>query len=113
MQLSELQQHIDECLNGLRSLYSEKWIDLLRWMLRVEEVHRPNSLQLQIGIDNSFRYYDDEYLDFPTFATNIKDNLQLSIKSGLMSVHVTLTSVDTAPCMVTIETTKQNPSQRA
>lgn len=111
MQLDGLQRHIDELLDGLRKQYSEKWIDLLRWMLRVEEKHRPDFLQLQMHLNHPF-LYDDEYLDISASVIDLKEPLQFFIRSGLSSVRVSSQQVDEVPCMVTIRAPALNSNQR-
>jgi len=52
-----LQQYIDDELDRI-DRYSKSWVDLLRTMLRVEEAHRPDFMQLMTPI----LYADDEEL---------------------------------------------------
>lgn len=98
----DLQRHTDECLIGLRSRYSPEWINMLGFMLKVEENDRL-ALDLQIRLNDTFRFDDDE----PN-AGEMKqeDPLKLEIKSGKLIVSP---QDEKIPCMVTITGGEQHP----
>ena len=106
-QFANLQQFIDDELDRI-DRYSKSWVDLLRSMLRVEEAHRPDFMQLKTPI----LYADDEELPQVLGGEEIQSPLQLSAKCGYNHVRVSEREVDTVPCMITITACSQPSGQR-
>ena len=100
--LQNLQQLIDTTLDELTQRdsepYSERWVGVLRRMLRVEEDNRPDFKLLQ-----SSPSYDDEYLQASPGRSLLGDPLCVSLKCGLDGVRVSPHNADEAACVLTIQ----------
>ena len=106
-ELPELQKFIDSELNKLTSRYSERWVNKLRLMLRVEEDQRPDFITLKEP------YADDEYLGPLQCEEEVKNPLTLTVRCGLNQVRVSRTQVDEVPCMISLEGIAQDPNVRS
>ena len=107
-ELPELQNFIDTQLDLLTRRYSEKWVNLLRLMLRVEECQRPDFHTLKIPS----LYADDEYLPQAVREDEIPPPLELTAKCGNSYVRVSHSQVDEVPCMITLKALTQDPNMR-
>lgn len=107
-----LQQSIEAILDGLRSYYSEEWVDLLRLMLSVEEGSRPDFLQLRTHLDAMLLHDDDECLDSYEGASDIQMPVTFVIKSGRNNVRVSPLHTDTVPCIVKVKAAELNQNNR-
>lgn len=103
-ELSVLKQFIGEELGKLASKYSEKWVDLLRWMLRMDENQRPD-----FSILNSPPLYaDDEYLPSPPGEGEIEDLLSLTVRCGRSYIRMSQDQVDEVPCIISMKVKELN-----
>ena len=102
-ELPNLQQNLDTELNRLRPRYSEKWVELLRCMLKVEEDSRPDFLGLQARQQVATLIADDEYVEPLQGGVEMQEGLQLTIKSGLPQVRVSAQESDEVPCLITLQ----------
>lgn len=101
-ELPELQQNVDIELNKLTK-YSQKWVELLRCMLRTEEDSRPDFLGLQARGQVTALIADDDYLEPLQEGVDLQDELHLSLKSGLSQVRVSAQEADEVPVLVSLQ----------
>ena len=102
-ELPNLQQNVDTELNRQMPKYSQKWVELLRCMLRTEEDNRPDFLGLQARAQVTTLIADDEYLEPLQGGVDTQEELQLTIKSGLSQVRVSAQEADEVPCVVSLQ----------
>lgn len=101
-ELPNLQQNLDQQFRELKSQYSDRWVELLRCMLRVEEDIRPDFLELQAQQQSADFIADDEYLEVLEGGAETQEAVELTVKGGLSQVRVSLQETDEVPCLVSI-----------
>jgi len=99
--LKNLQTNIDTQLHTI-TRYSSRWVEVLEWMLKVEEVQRPDFLQLWQTWHFPQPYADDQYMPETPVPEASGDQLQVLLKCGLQQVRVSMGKYEEVPCMLSL-----------
>ena len=116
---------IPECFNNLKALqtniqtklatitqYPQYWVQLLGWMLQVEEDPRPDFLEIRRWMVNPEAYVSKEGLEEIPVAEVEEDPLTISFKCGMAQVRVGVELYEEVPCMLSLEAKESSPGKR-